>query len=564
MPLFRSLAGYDRTWLRGDLLAGMTVWAVLVPEALAYASIAGVSPVVGLYAAPGALLLYAAFGSSRHLVVGPMSATAALSAAAVAEVATQGSADFAAHTVALALTTGLLALGAGLLRLGFLASFISEPVLKGFIIGLALTIVAGQLPDLLGVEGAGGNFFERLWGVLADLGQTSATTLLVGLASLALVLGLRRVAPRVPGSLVAVLAGIAAVWLLDLDAHGVVIVGQIDSGLPALGPPDVDASHYLALAPAAAGVMLVGFAEGLGAAKTYAARAHYEVDANRELLGLGAANLGAGLSSGMVVNGSLSKTAVNGAAGARSQVSGLVVAVLTVVTLLFLTGLFENLPEATLAAVVIAAVIELVDLPALTALYRMATRQLRGIYGIAARPDFYAAVAALAGVLVFDTLPGLFIGIAVSLLLLLYRASRPHVAVLGQVPGRPGHYGDVQRHPENQLEPGVVLLRVEGGLFFANADTVRDAIRNAAGPGTRAVVLDAETAPFIDVSAARMLVLLTGDLRRSGVELVIARDVGQVRDVLRRAESDAPLPRAYPTVREAVEAVTGPESPGPG
>jgi high affinity sulfate transporter 1 len=564
MPLFSSLAGYDRSWLRGDLLAGMTVWAVLVPEALAYASIAGVSPVVGLYAAPGALLLYAAFGSSRHLVVGPMSATAALSAAAVADVATQGSTGFAAHTVALALTTGLLALGAGLLRLGFLASFISEPVLKGFIIGLALTIVAGQLPDLLGVEGAGGNFFERLWGVLADLGQTSATTLLVGLASLALVLGLRRFVPMVPGSLVAVLAGIAAVWLLDLDAHGVEIVGQIDSGLPALGVPEVAAADYLALAPAAAGVMLVGFAEGLGAAKTYAARAHYEVDANRELLGLGAANLGAGLSSGMVVNGSLSKTAVNGAAGARSQVSGLVVAVLTVITLLFLTGLFENLPEATLAAVVIAAVIELVDLPALTALYRMATRQLRGIYGIAARPDFYAAVAALAGVLVFDTLPGLFIGIAVSLLLLLYRASRPHVAVLGQVPGRPGHYGDVQRHPENQLEPGVVLLRVEGGLFFANADTVRDAIRNAAGPGTTAVVLDAETAPFVDVSAARMLVLLTGDLRRSRVELVIARDVGQVRDVLRRAETDAPLPRAYPTVREAVEAVTGPESPGPG
>jgi sulfate permease, SulP family len=540
------------------------VWAVLVPEALAYASIAGVSPVVGLYAAPGALLLYAAFGSSRHLVTGPMSATAALSAAAVADVATPNSAGFLAHTTALAITTGFLALVAGLLRLGFLASFISEPVLKGFIIGLALTIVVGQLPELFGVEKGSGNFFEKLWDLLTRLGQTSGTTLAVGLASLALVLGLRRLAPVVPGSLVAVLAGILSVALLGLDRHGVEIVGQIDSGLPALGPPDVDASHYLALAPAAAGVMLVGFAEGLGAAKTYAARAHYEVDANRELLGLGAANLGAGLSSGMVVNGSLSKTAVNGAAGARSQVSGLVVAVLTVVTLLFLTGLFENLPEATLAAVVIAAVIELVDLPALTALYRMATRQLRGIYGIAARPDFYAAVAALAGVLVFDTLPGLFIGIAVSLLLLLYRASRPHVAVLGQVPGRPGHYGDVQRHPENQLEPGVVLLRVEGGLFFANADTVRDAIRNAAGPGTRAVVLDAETAPFIDVSAARMLVQLTGDLRRSGVELVIARDVGQVRDVLRRAETDAPLPRAYPTVREAVEAVTGPESPGPG
>jgi SulP family sulfate permease len=222
----------------------------------------------------------------------------------------------------------------------------------------------------------------------------------------------------VPGSLVAVFLGIAAVAVLDLDAHGVAIVGQIDSGLPALGPPEVAAADYLKLAAAAAGVMLVGFAEGLGAAKTYAARHHYEVDAyevdaNQELLGLGAANLGSGLSSGMVVNGSLSKTAVNGGAGARSQVSGLVVAGLTILTLLFLTGLFERLPQATLAAVVIAAVIELVDIAALTALWRIATRQLRGIYGIAARPDFIAAVAALAGVLVFDTLPGLVIGVVV-------------------------------------------------------------------------------------------------------------------------------------------------------
>jgi sulfate permease, SulP family len=570
LPLFTSLRGYETGWLRGDAVAGLTVWAVLVPEALAYASIAGVSPVVGLYAAPGALLLYAAFGSSRHLVVGPMSATAALSAAAVADVAMPNSAGFVAHTAALAITTGLIALVAGLLRLGFLASFISEPVLKGFIIGLALTIVAGQLPDLFGVEGGGGNFFEKLRRLLSNLDQTSVTTLAVGLASLALVLGLRRFAPAVPGSLVAVLVGIAAVWLLDLDAHGVEIVGQINSGLPALGTPDVAAADYLALAPAAAGVMLVGFAEGLGAAKTYAARHHYEVDANRELVGLGAANLGAGLSSGMVVNGSLSKTAVNGSAGARSQVSGLVVAALTILTLLFLTGLFENLPQATLAAVVIAAVIELVDFPALAALYRIATRELRGIYGIAARPDFIAAVAALAGVLVFDTLPGLFIGVVVSLLLLLYRASRPHVAVLGQVPGTPGQYGDLQRHPENELEPGIALLRVEGGLFFANADTVRAAVRaHAAEPGTRAVVLDAETAPFIDVSAARMLVQLTDDLRRLGVELVLTHSVGQVRDVLRRADTAATLPPAYPSVQAAVEALSDgsrprdPESPGP-
>jgi SulP family sulfate permease len=270
----------------------------------------------------------------------------------------------------------------------------------------------------------------------------------------------------------------------------------------------------------------------------------------------------------MVVNGSLSKTAVNGGAGARSQVSRLVVAALTILTLLFLTGLFESLPQATLAAVVIAAVIELVDIGALTALWRIATRQLRGIYGIAARPDFIAAVAALAGVLVFDTLPGLVIGVVVSLLLL-YRASRPHVAVLGQVPVMPGQYGDLLRHPENTqtpgvATPGVALLRVEVGLFFANADTVRDAVRAHATSGTRAVVLDAETAPFIDVSAARMLVQLNEDLQRSGVRLVIARDVGQVRDVLRRAEGGAALPPAYPTVQDAVEAVAEPESPGSG
>jgi high affinity sulfate transporter 1 len=529
---------------------------VLVPEALAYASIAGVSPVVGLYAAPGALLLYAAFGSSKHLVTGPMSATAALSAAAVAQFATQGSGEFVALTVTLALTTGLVALVAGLLRLGFLANFISEPVLKGFIIGLALTIVAGQLPKLFGVEKGEGDFFQKLWDLLTKLDETSGVTLLVGAVSLALVLGLRRFAPAVPGSLVAVLVGVAAVWTLALDEHGVDIVGQIDSGLPSIGLPDVPAADYLKLVSSAVGIMLVGFAEGLGAAKTYAARHHYEVDANRELLGLGAANLAAGLSSGMVVNGSLSKTAVNGAAGARTQLSGLVVAVLTVVTLLFLTGLLVSLPEATLAAVVIAAVVELVDVPGLVSLYRVGTRQLRSIYGVAARPDFIAALAALAGVLVFDTLPGLFIGIGVSLLLLLYRASRPHIAVLGKVPGTGDQYGDVERHPENRQEPGIAILRLEAGLFFANAEAVRDSIRShAAEWGTRAVVLDAETVPSVDVTAARMLDQLARDLQQQGVQLIVARDVGQVRDVLRRANGTRSLVRAYPTVQDAVQAL---------
>jgi sulfate permease, SulP family len=342
LRLFPSLAGYQRGWLQGDVLAGLTVWAMLVPQALAYASIAGVSPVVGLYAAPAALVFYAAFGSSRHLVVGPMSATAALSAAAVAELATQGSGRFAALTVTLAITTGAIGVIAGLARLGFVANFISEPVLKGFIVGLALTIIVGQLPKLFGVPKGEGNFFEQLWHLAGHLGQTSGLTLLVGLVSLALVLGLRRVAPVVPGSLAAVVFGIVVVQLFGLDRHGAAIVGKIQPGLPPLGLPGVAAVDYLKFAPAAVGILLVGFAEGLGAAKTYAARQHYEVDANLELLGVGAANLGAGLSSGMVVSGSLSKTAVNGAAGARTQLSGLVVAALTIVTLLTLTPLFQE------------------------------------------------------------------------------------------------------------------------------------------------------------------------------------------------------------------------------
>jgi SulP family sulfate permease len=298
----------------------------------------------------------------------------------------------------------------------------------------------------------------------------------------------------------------------------------------------------------------VAFAEGLGAAKTYAARAGYDVDPNRELVGLGAANLGAGVSSGMVVNGSLSKTAVNGGAGARSQLSGLVVAVLTVVTLLFLTGLFERLPEATLGAVVIAAVIELVDIPALVHLYRLWTRRLAAIYGRAARADFAAAIAAMLGVLVFDTLPGLFIGIGVSMLLLLYRASRPNVAVLGRAAGD-GQWADLARHPENTTEPGVTVVRVESGLFFANADHVRERIRRiAAADQTRAVVLDAETVPFVDITAAQMLGQLSRELDRGGVALLLARDIGQVRDLLRLSHTDRVGQPVYPSVDAAVAA----------
>ena len=548
-----SLRPYDRSWLRSDLVAGLTVWAVLVPEALALASIAGVSPVVGLYAAPGALLLYAILGGSRLLVLAPISATAALSAAAVGEYASAGTADFVTLTAALAIVGGVIAILAGLLRLGFLSNFISEPVLKGFIIGLALTIIVGQLPKLFGVEGGSGDFFEKLWHLIGNLGNTDGATLAIGSASLVLILVLRRISPAVPAYLLAVIGGILAVRVLNLDQHGVAIVGDIQSGLPSVGLPDLSAGDYLKLAPGAAGVALIAFAEGFGAAKAYAAGGEDGVDADQELIGLGGANIAAGLSSGMVVGGSLSKTAVNDTGGARSQLSGIAAAVLVIVTLLFLTQLFEDLPEATLAAVVIAAVIELVDFDSLRRLYQVQT--LGRLYGPAARPDFIAAVAALLGVLVFDLLPGLFIGIAVSLLLLLYRASNPNVSRLGRLPGTE-RFVDSRRAPEAEQPPGIVVLRVESGLFFANAEAVRDVVGAAAEPAdVKGVVIDAETVPYIDVTAVQMLSSLSDELQRQGVRLVMARDVGQVRDVLERAGAAEPLKHLFPTVQAAVEAL---------
>jgi sulfate permease, SulP family len=395
MRLFASLHSYQRPWLSRDLVAGLTLWGDPGSSGARVREhrerVAGRGPLRGARRA-------AAVRSPRQLgvlVMGPMAAAAALSAATVADLAPVGDERFAALTAGLAMTAGVAALVAGLLRLGFLAEFISPPVLKGLIIGLALTIIVGQLPKLFGISAGTGDFFEQSWHLVTHLGHTQGPALVVGTCSLAVILGLRRLAPGVPGPLVAVVGAIAAVKVFALS---IPTVGSIASGLPSFGLPDIGLADFGRLAGGGLGVMLIAFAEGLGAAKAYAGRDDRRIDASRELVALGGANLAVGVSSGMVVSGSLSKTAVNASAGARTQVSGLLAA--DVVALLFLTGLFEDLPAATLAAVVIAA------------------------------------MAALLGVTVFGTLPGLFIGIGVSLLRLVYRASRPCVAVLGRTSGQ--------------------------------------------------------------------------------------------------------------------------------
>jgi MFS superfamily sulfate permease-like transporter len=442
-------------------------------------------------------------------------------------------------------------------------------VLKGFIIGLALTILIGQVPDLLGISKGSGDFFDKTAHVVSHLNETDGLTMVAGLLSLAALLVLRRFVPLLPGSLIVALGGIVATSLFSLQDHGLAIVGHIDAGLPSVGLPDISWSDFPALVGGSVGVMLVGFAEGLGAAKIYAAKEGYDVDPDHELLGLGISNLGAGLASGMVVNGSLSKTAVNGSAGARSQLSGLTAAALTLVTLLFLTGLFEKLPEATLAAIVIAAVVELVDIASLRRLWRVRAGRVVRTYRLTARADFVAATAALLGVLIFDTLPGLVIGIAVSLILLIARTSRPHIAALAPVDHRVGApWVDMARTSGLTPPAGVLVVRVESPLMFANADTVRTHVRAlaaevAAEPaGLSLVVLDGSSSPSIDVTAAGMLTQLQDDVRRLGGELVLAANVGQVRDVLATAESEDEPPM-YATLEEALANLGGSDAPDP-
>lgn len=553
MKLFPSLRGYRQEWLRPDLLAALTVWAVLVPEALAYATIAGVSPIVGLYAAPGALLIYAALGSSRRLVTGGDAATAALSAAIVGGIVAGDSGAFAQVTAALAICVGMIALIGGLARLGFMVNFISVPVLKGFIVGLALTIIAGQIPHLFGVESSDGDFFDRIWVFVTNLDQTNLPTVAVGLSSLAIILFCRYRRPAIPGSLIAVALGIGAVELFDLAADGVAIVGPISSDLPTFALPDIALADAGALMAGAVGLMLVGFAESLAAAKANPDDDE-DLDSNRELIGTGSANIGAGLVGGFVVTGSLSKTSINASAGARTQLAGIVVAFLVVITMLFLTGLFESLPEAALAAVVIAALIHAVDLVGLRDLSRVKDRG--SPINPANRPDFIASIAALLGVTVFDILPGLFIGIGVSLILLLYRSSRPHVSRLGALGTEPGHWGDLKRHKDAREAPGTVVLRLEAAIFFANADEIRRSVNGSIGPDTKAIVLDVETVPFIDVTGAYMLESLADELKRRHIRLALARGIGQVEDMLEETGVEALKKNSFVSIEQAVEGVT--------
>jgi SulP family sulfate permease len=518
LPVRDWLPHYERRWLRPDVVAAAAVWAVLVPEGMAYAALAGLPPEAGLFAALAPLLLYAALGTCRQLTVGPSSAIAAFSAAAVAPMAAGDPVRFIALSALLALLVGALLLIAGLLRAGFIADFFARPVLTGFVAGLALVIGVGQVARLLGVEGGGTGFFGKLMVLVGELGSTNLTTLALGLAALTVIFTLRAVAPKAPAMLVAVVLGIVAVSALGLQEHGVAIVGDIPGGLPRPSFPDFHLGDITGLLPDAVALALIAFAESIAGARAFATQHGYEVDANQELVALGAANLGAGLFQGFSVDASLSRSAVADSSGVKSQLSGIILFVFVIVTMLFLLPLFHDLPEAILGAIVIAAVAHLVDIRAL--------RRLRRTDGT----DFLLALLCFAGVLVFGILIGLVIAVVVSLLALVIRAYRPSAAVLGRAPGPDSdetlRYRGVEDHPEYETFPGLAILRVDGELFFANArwfrDTVRSLVREQTPP-VQEVLLHAGAIPHLDTTAAAMLKELIAELEDVDVELDFAR-----------------------------------------
>jgi len=526
VPITAWLPAYSRDLLRPDIISGVTVWGVMVPVAMAYAQMAGEPPQIGLYTAFAALLGYAIFGTSRHLKVTASSTMAVMSGALVGAVAFANLDRYLALSAALALTVGVLLLLAGIARLGFISDFLSKSVVTGFVFGLAITIAIGQLPKLFGVPASSGDSLQQLAGFLSKLRLTNPWTLVIGAGALALIFLIKRIYPIIPAGLVALVLGILAVTIFHLEEYGVSIVGTIPTGLPTPGLPDIMLADIPYLLTGAVGIVFLAVGESLGSARAFAARYRYEINADQELIALGAANISAGMFTGFTVDASLSSTATADEAGARSQLSSIVTAILIIITVIFLAPLFKNLPSAVLAAIVIASVIGLMDVAELKRYYNTK------------RTDFGLAMAALLGVVTTDVLTGLMIAVFLSLIIILYRASRPYLAVLGRVPGQEGTYGDHARHPENEQVPGLLIVRLDAPLYFLNANVACGQIMEliaASQPPPKGVLFDLGASADLDIASLDMLKKLVDDLNETSIDVLLAQVHGSVRDRLRHA-----------------------------
>jgi SulP family sulfate permease len=523
-PPARWLAEYRAAWLPGDIVAGITLAAYAIPVSLAYAGLAGLPPQVGVYGYLLGGLGYALLGSSRQLAIGPTSAISLMIAGTVGAMADGDAQRYAQIASLVAFTVAALCLFAWLLRLSALVKLISDSILVGFKAGAGLTIAMTQLPSLFGVKGGGHNFFDRAWLLAGQFGQIHYLILIVGVVAIGLIVFGERLLPGKPVALGVVALSIIAATLLGLPALGVPITGEIPAGLPALSGPALRLRDVEGIIPLAGGCLLLAYIEGVSAARTFAVKHGYALDPRQELLGIGAANLAAAIGHGYPVAGGLSQSAVNDKAGARTSLALVFASITLALCLLFLTGLLENLPKAVLAAVVLTAVYGLLDFPALLRMWRVS------------RLDFYAAAIALGAVLLLGILQGILLAALASILLLLARTSRPHVAFLGRIPGT-NSYSDVDRHPENEPLPGVIVFRPEASLIYVNAESVMEAVLNrlhaSSPPDIRLMICDLSAAPYLDLAGSRMLQQLHDELVSRNVALRIVGAHGSVRDLLR-------------------------------
>jgi SulP family sulfate permease len=548
LPILTWLPAYDRSWLRGDVAAGIAVTALVVPKNLGYAGIAGVPVENGLYAAAAGAIVYALFCTSRHISTGPSSSLAAVAGGAVLATGLGGK-DAAQLVAAITLFTGLLFLVLAIFRMGWIAQFLSKAVVTGFLAGAAIDVVIGELPKLTGTSSSGDSAWRELWTWLQGLGEIHWATLAVGLVALGVILGLRFTVPAVPGALVLVAGGLAASGLFDLGAHGVALVGHVPRGLPSPELPawDVVRTHFSEIGIASFALLLIGFSQNAGDARAFATRHHYRVDVNQESVAQGMANATAGVFQGIPVSTSLSASSLNESAGARTPLASLVTGGLVIATLVFLAPLFSHLPKAVLGAVIIDAVVfGMIDV-----------REFRRLRRVA-RVDFWIAVAAVLGVLSVGVLAGVAVGVALSLGWLVYVAATPQMPVLGREPGT-DVYRELDEYPDDETTPGVVVLRLDSGLFFATAEALDNRIREViadAEPPVQTIVLNLEGVDFVDSQGAAKLAELYEVARADGVTLRLARVKPQVLEVLERdgvAEMYG-LDRIHRTLHHAVDA----------
>jgi high affinity sulfate transporter 1 len=548
IPILATLRDYKRDWLTQDITAGLVLTAVLVPVGMGYAAAAGLPAIYGLYATIVPLIAYAVFGPSRILILGPDSALAALIAATILPLAAGNMDKAVALAGMLAILTGVLCILAGLARFGFITDLLSKPIRYGYLNGIALTVMFGQLPKVFGFSVSGSNFLQETSGLVHGIwnGQINWMACAIGFSCLIVILGFRRWAGRIPGVLIAVAGAIIVVSIFDLSTKaGIAVVGPLPQGLPVFQIPAVSFAEFGSLCAGAVAIALVSFADMSTLSRTFALRAGHEVDDNQEIIALGAANIAAGFFQGFSITSSASRTPVAESAGAKTQITGLVGAVCIALLLIFAPKLLQNLPQAALGAVVICACIGLFEVRGVLRLYNLR------------RDEFALSIVCFLGVVLLGVIKGIFIAVGLALFAFIWRAWRPYDAVLGHVDGLQS-YHDISRHPEAKRIDGLVLFRWDAPLFFANAETFREQVLRAVADAptpTRWVVVTAEPITDVDITSADMLADLDEVLHQAGMDLVFAEMKGPVKDRLKRYGLFTRLgtDNFLPTIEQAVK-----------